>query len=89
MWPDCLVKIELLLEELRLYDPALLEKPRLIAANKMDLPDADAHLAALRRAFPQEAIFPISCTTRSGLDALKDALIEKRSLACPASVVNP
>ncbi len=38
-----------LLNELKLYDPALLKKPRLLAANKMDLPDAAANLTRFRR----------------------------------------
>jgi GTP-binding protein len=38
-----------LLAELELYDPALLEKPRLVGANKMDLPRAAANLAKFKR----------------------------------------
>ena len=33
-------------EELRLHDPTLLEKPMLVVANKIDLPEAADHLAA-------------------------------------------
>lgn len=38
-----------LLEELKLHNPALLEKPRLVVANKMDLPAAAKKLTAFRR----------------------------------------
>ncbi|MDW7979065.1 MAG: GTPase ObgE, partial [Verrucomicrobiales bacterium] len=38
-----------LLRELELYDPAMLEKPRLVVANKMDQPAAEANLAKFRR----------------------------------------
>lgn len=67
-----------LLRELELYDPALLEKPRLAAANKMDLPAARANLAAFRRG-RREAVLEISCATGAGLDRLKAEL--RRRLA--------
>ena len=65
----------LLLEELRLYDRSLLKKPRLIAANKIDLPEAATLLRNFRQAFPEEKLYPISCCTGDGLKALKHALI--------------
>lgn len=62
-----------LLEELRLYDPGLLEKPRLVVANKMDEPSAEENL----RAFVQlnsEEVLPISCLTEEGIPKLKKQL---------------
>ena len=38
-----------LLKELKLYDPALLEKPRLVVANKMDEPVAGEKLEAVQK----------------------------------------
>jgi GTP-binding protein len=38
-----------LLGELELYNPEILEKKRLVVANKMDLPDAKKNLAAFKR----------------------------------------
>ena len=38
-----------LLEELEQYNPEILEKKRLVVANKMDLPDAKKNLAAFKR----------------------------------------
>jgi len=38
-----------LLDELKLYNPEILKKKRLVVANKMDLPDAKKNLAALKR----------------------------------------
>ena len=38
-----------LLDELELYNPEILEKKRLVVANKMDLPDAKKNLAAFKR----------------------------------------
>jgi len=53
-------------EELRLHSAALAEKPELVVANKMDLPEAAAGLEALREALGREVI-PISALTRTGL----------------------
>lgn len=57
-------------EELRAYDPALADRPRLVAANKMDLPDAEAGLERFRQAYPELEVFPISGATHQGLDPL-------------------
>lgn len=67
-----------LLRELKLYDPAVAKKPRLVAANKMDLPEARANLAAFKRGH-RVAVLEISCETGAGLDRLKAEL--KRRLA--------
>ena len=71
--------------ELAAHDPALTAKPYLVACNKMDLDEAAgraarfqqeaAHGAAQGAALRKELIFPISCHTRSGLDAITDALV--------------
>ncbi|HEY0945695.1 MAG TPA: GTPase ObgE [Opitutaceae bacterium] len=65
-----------LLNELELYDPALLEKPRLVVANKMDLPAAAANLTKFKRRHKVD-IIKISCRTGDGLDELK-ATLRKR-----------
>jgi len=67
---------ESLLEELRLYDPALLEKPRLIAANKMDLEESRENLENFRKKHDVE-ILPISCLENEGLDELKEKLLDE------------
>ncbi|MGD0060606.1 MAG: Obg family GTPase CgtA [Verrucomicrobiia bacterium] len=38
-----------LLDELKMYNPEILKKKRLVVANKMDLPDAKKNLAAFKR----------------------------------------
>lgn len=63
-----------LLDELRLYDAALLEKPRLVAANKMDEPTADANLRQFKRRHRGLKILPISAAFGEGLAAFKSAL---------------
>jgi GTP-binding protein len=65
-----------LLKELKLYDPALLKKPRLVAANKMDLPQAARNLARFRRRHKVDAV-EISCLAGTGLDRLKKELLKR------------
>lgn len=60
-----------LLDELRRYDPAMLEKPISVVANKIDLPASAAFLTAFRQAYPEVPLLPISVETGEGLDALK------------------
>lgn len=48
-----------LLSELELYDPALLDKPRLVVANKMDEPIAEANLKNLSAASPAPRCCPL------------------------------
>lgn len=62
-----------LLEELKLHDPALLEKPRLVVANKMDLPESAKKLAAFRRKH-RVPVLKISALADEGLDKLKLAI---------------
>lgn len=65
-----------LLDELGRYDPAMLKKPRLVAANKMDLEAAAANLRKFKRARKVD-IVEISCMTGDGLDELKARLLER------------
>ncbi|MBA2701134.1 MAG: GTPase ObgE [Chloroflexi bacterium] len=65
-------------EELRLHDPALLDKPTLIAFNKIDLPaalEAWPAFAADRRTEGVQAI-AIAAATDDGLDAFRARLAE-------------
>ena len=62
-----------LLEELRLYDPLLLDKPRLIIPNKMDGENAEDNLKRLR-SLNFGGILPISCLTEEGIADLKEQL---------------
>jgi len=62
-----------LLAELEKYDPTFLERPRLIAANKMDLPNAEENLKRLKKT-TKDPILPLSCETAEGLEELKKAI---------------
>ncbi len=59
-----------LLSELKLYDRSLLKKPRIVVANKMDLPTAAANLSKFKRKYKVD-IIKISCLEKSGLEDLK------------------
>jgi GTPase len=65
-----------LVNELKLYMPGLVKKPVLIAANKMDEPDAAANLKAFKAKI-KEKVYPISCVSDEGFEDLKQALLEQ------------
>jgi GTP-binding protein len=60
--------------EIDLYDPRLSQRPWYIIANKMDLPEAEENLRALRQRFPAVEIVPISAAQSEGIAGLKDHL---------------
>jgi GTP-binding protein len=62
-----------LLEELKLHNPALLDKPYLVVANKMDLPAAKKNLVAFKRKH-RGRVHSISALESDGLDKLKLAI---------------
>jgi GTPase len=66
--------IQMLRRELDLYDPLLSQRPWMIVANKMDLPEAEDNLHALRLRFGDRVIVPISAEKNQGVGAFKDAL---------------
>jgi GTP-binding protein len=68
-----------LLSELKLYDPLLLKKPRLVAANKMDLPQAEVNLTRFKRRYKVD-IAKISCLEGTGLEQLKKELLKRVTL---------
>lgn len=67
---------EHLLKELELYDPALLEKPRLVAANKMDLPESKAQLTKFKRKHKVD-VASFSCLTGDGVEKFKKELLKR------------
>src|SRR6184192_2756985 len=60
--------------EIGLHDPALSSRPWLVAANKMDLPNANENLDALRQRFPRIKIIPTSAAKGEGITELKKTL---------------
>jgi GTPase len=65
-----------LLEELELYDPGLLERPRYVVANKMDEPQAEANLKAFKRKIRKTPVLPISAAFDLGIDKFKQLMRE-------------
>ena len=66
-----------LLNELEQYSEILLDKPRLIAANKMDLAGAEENLKAFKKKVKGVEIVPISCASASGLEELKNRMLAR------------
>jgi GTP-binding protein len=66
----------MLREELKLYDPQLAEKPWIVVANKMDLPEAAENLRAFKRRFRKAEVIAISANAGTGLDALRARIAE-------------
>jgi len=65
-----------LLKELDLYDPALLEKPRLVFANKMDEPVAEENLKKFKRRIRKTPALPIAAAFDEGLQKFKTMIRE-------------
>jgi len=59
-------------KELSLYSPKLLERPQVVAANKMDLPNSQENLELLKKKLQPMGIkvFPVSAALNKGFDAL-------------------
>ncbi len=65
-----------LLSELELYSPDLAKKPIIVAANKMDEPDAPKNLKAFLRKYPKLDVIPISCLSEEGIPRLKEEIYD-------------
>ncbi|WP_284637911.1 GTPase ObgE [Paenibacillus silviterrae] len=61
-------------EELKLYNAQLEDRPQLVVANKMDMPEAEEHLAEFQRRLseqrPDITVYPISAVARKGVQEL-------------------
>ena len=65
-----------LLKELKLYDPALLKKSRLIVANKMDEAAAEKNLKQFKKKVKRVPLLPISAAFDQGIEKFKQATRE-------------
>jgi GTP-binding protein len=65
-----------LLNELELYDPALLEKPRLVVANKMDEAVAEKNLKQFKQKIKTVSLLPISAAFDQGIEEFKKTIRE-------------
>ena len=81
---DPLEDLRMVAEELRHYNAVLAKRPRLVAANKMDLPQAAVNLARVRKRF-KGRLYAVSCATGEGLPALLDAVWRRVQRARPTA----
>jgi GTP-binding protein len=63
-----------LLKELELYDPALLEKPRLVVANKIDEAVAAENLKQFKKKIKKVSLLPISAAFDQGMEKFKQTI---------------
>ena len=60
--------------ELQHYNPALLDRPRLVVANKMDEPAAASNLRKFKRRIPRTSVLPMAAAFDEGIDRFKKAI---------------
>jgi len=65
-----------LLNELALYDEALVQKPQLVVANKMDEPAAAENLKKFKRRITKTPVLPISAAFDEGMDRFRKRIRE-------------
>ena len=65
-----------LLEELALYDGSLLNKERLVVANKMDEAAAEENLKAFKRKIRKTPVLPIAAAFDEGIEKFKQLIRE-------------
>jgi GTP-binding protein len=63
-----------LLSELELYDSALLEKPRLVVANKMDEAVAEKNLKQFKTKIKKVKVLPISAAFDQGMEKFRETI---------------
>ncbi len=63
--------INSLAERTRALRPSLLEKPRLVVANKMDEPAAEENLKKFKRQIRKTPVLPIAAAFDQGIDKFK------------------
>jgi GTPase len=83
-WDDYLQ----LLSELGLYNPAMLERPRLVVANKMDETVAVENLKKFKRKVPRTPVLPISAAFDDGIEPFKKTIreaVEKTNVSAQRS----
>jgi GTPase len=66
-----------LLKELELYDPAMLKRPRLVVANKMDEAVAEENLKQFKKKIKKVSPLPISAAFGEGMEKFKQTIREE------------
>ncbi len=75
---DPVSSIKIIEDELKNYSEKLIKKPRIIAINKSDLPNADEVFKKVKKKYRRD-IFLISAVSGSGISELLDFIIKKLS----------
>lgn len=77
-------------KELEAYNPVLAKRPQVVAANKMDLQDAEENLSDLKSYLTGDIdLFPISAVTGEGIDPLMFKVAELlKTIGPPEPVVS-
>ena len=88
-----LAPLQMLEEEMRAFDPSLLDKPRLVALNKIDELAPDFPLAQIVLAYEKTGcrVFALSAYTGAGLSPLREAIwdefaVKSQDVACSMPV---
>ena len=68
---------EVINHELESFNPKMLEKPQVVIANKMDLPNADENLKQFKQKYPDIEVYQVSAINSEGLKEVIHALSEK------------
>lgn len=69
-------------KELEEYNLRLLERPQIVVANKMDMPEAEENLQQFKEKLDESIpVFPISALTKTGLNALLLAIADELEVA--------
>jgi GTPase len=63
-----------LLKELEFYDASLLERPRLVVANKMDEALAETNLKKFKRRITKTKVLPIAAAFDQGIDKFRETM---------------
>ena len=87
---DVIEDYEIIRRELAGYSPALAQRPEIVAANKMDVPGAEAHAEKLKAYLDKKGIemFEICAAAGLGIEPLMARAAERlRTLPIPKAVV--
>ena len=73
---------EIINSELKRYG-TLSDKVQVVAANKMDLPDAQEFMEMFKEQYPDVKVFPISAATRQGIDEMLSYIMTQLKMLPP------
>ena len=69
--------LQILRKEIKEYDEELAKFPWMIVANKMDVEGSEEQLELFKHRFPKVDIVPISAQQETGLESLREMLMQK------------